>query len=81
MTVPTSPIPPNELAQLLTATRQQVTATIAAAIMVSSERHYSIHQALEIMHDVHNAMYPAPNTGVYQKWVETRDERLAKVYG
>jgi hypothetical protein len=81
MAVPPSPIPPVELAQLLTANRQQVTATIASAIMISSSHQYSIQQALEIMHDIYYAVYPAPNSGAYIEWQKTKDARLSKVHG
>jgi hypothetical protein len=69
------------LDQLLRATRQQVVATMAAAIMTSSGRPYSIQEALDIMHDISHAMYPEPNTGSYVEWAKTSGNRLAKVYG
>jgi hypothetical protein len=81
MAIPPSPLPAAEVAQLLNATRQQVAATLASAIMVSSGRPYSIGQALEIMQDIQNAMYPMPQHGVYQEWAKTREARLAKIYG
>jgi hypothetical protein len=76
-----SPFAPNvDMQHLINANRQQVTSAIASAIMISSGRRYSIQQALEIMHDVHHAMYPVPNSGAYAEWSKTREARLNKVY-
>ena len=61
--------------------RQQVAATIASAIMASSGRPYSIQQAIEILRDVHYALYPAPNAEPYNEWAKTREARLSKVHG
>jgi hypothetical protein len=66
------------------ATQRQATAsggTIASAIMISSWRRYSIQQALEIVRDIHFAMYPAPNVEPYNEWAKTREARLSKIYG
>ncbi len=76
----TPPNVPPAVAQL-SATRQQVAATIASAIMASSGRPYSIQQALEIVRDVHYALYPAPNAEPYNEWAKTREARLSKVHG
>ncbi len=69
-------------AQLMAATRQQVAATLASAIITASDRAYSIEQALEIMHDIYHAIYPKPSAGAYNKaWAKTKDEKLKKVHG
>ena len=80
MTTQGSPIPPQILAQLTEATKQQNAATLAAAIITASGRPYSIEEALAIANDIYFAMYPAPNAGIYIEWVKTRDARLKKVH-
>jgi hypothetical protein len=81
MAIPPSRVSALDFAQLLNANRQQVTTTLASAIMIVSDRPYSIQQALELVHDIHYAMYPAPNTGTYIEWAKTKDARLSKVHG
>ncbi len=66
---------------LIMANRQQVTSTLASAIMISSGRRYSIQQALELINDIHYAIYPRPRSSDYAEWAKTKDERLNKVYG
>jgi hypothetical protein len=75
-----SPIPPQVFAQLTEATKLQAGVTLAAAIITASGRPCSIEEALAIANDVFFAMYPAPNLGIYQEWVKTKDARLKKVH-
>jgi hypothetical protein len=55
--------------------------TLAAAIIAAAGRPFSIQQALEIVEDIHHAMFPAPNATIYAEWAKTRNARLAKVHG
>ena len=59
--------------------RQQVSATLAAAIVGNMKRPVSIDLVLSIYHEVYFAMNPS-TTGHYQEWVKTREEKLAKVW-
>jgi hypothetical protein len=65
---------------LIDATRQQAIATMARAIIIASGRPHSIEQALEIMHDMRFATYPARQLAVYKEWEKTKDARLKKVH-
>jgi len=68
------------LAQLTEAAKWQSVATLASAIVTASGRAHSIEQVLEIAHDIHFAMFPAPNLGAYKEWAKTKDARLKKVH-
>jgi len=67
------------LAQLAEARKGQTVATLASALITTSSRPYSIEQALEIVQDVHFALYPGRNVGVYKEWEATKDDRMKKV--
>jgi hypothetical protein len=81
MAVTESPIPSVLLDQIARALRRQTTATITGAVVAASGKSHSIEQVLEIMRDVHYALYPDPNAGPYIEWAKTKDARLKKVHG
>ena len=60
--------------------RQNVVATLTAAIVSARSKPISIAEVLEINRHVHFAMYPEHGLGAYQQWHQRRDEHLAKVY-
>jgi hypothetical protein len=68
------------LVQLREAREWQRVATLASAIITKSGRPYSIEQALEIVQDLHSALYPGRNFGPYKEWEKTKDARLKKVH-
>jgi hypothetical protein len=70
-------------AQAAEATRQQTASTLAAAIIGRSERPWSIAQTMELKRDIYYAMFGGlvANTGHYQEWKKTSEERLNKVHG
>jgi hypothetical protein len=67
-------------AQLREARKWQSVATLASAIITKSGRPYSIEQALEIVQDIHLALYPGRNFGAYKEWEKTKDARLKKIH-
>ncbi|MBV9977850.1 MAG: hypothetical protein JO105_20875 [Hyphomicrobiales bacterium] len=82
-----SGIPPHAIADinrslsaLAEATKQQMVATLTAAIIIASGKPRSIAEVLEIAHDIQFATHPAPNVGAYQEWAKTKDARLRKVH-
>jgi hypothetical protein len=86
--IPESPIPPAALMQLQQdmlhireALKAQAAATLAASIVTASGRPHSIQQALDIARDIQMAMYPSPQSGFYQEWAKTKEEKLNKVHG
>lgn len=82
MSVPETPLlPAAAMADLIRATRQNTMATIAAGIMAAAGRPFSIQEALTIVGDIENAMFPQPTSGRYAEWSKTREARLSKVYG
>lgn len=82
MSIQETPLLPSAaMAELIRATRQNTTATIAAGIMAAAGRPFSIQEALTILGDIEGAMYPEPNSGRYAEWAKTREARLTKVYG
>jgi hypothetical protein len=81
MAIPESPVPSIAMAQLTEATKAQVAATLAAAVVASSGKPHSIQQVLDITRDIQFAMYPARGNGVYMEWEKTKDARLSKVHG
>lgn len=76
-----SPIPSIPLAQLGETARNQVAATLAAALITASGRPYSIAEAIALKNDVYYALYPNPGSGAYQAWEKTKEERLKKIHG
>jgi len=79
---------PYILGQLLTKMDQQtevmkdqVAATLASAIIASSEKKYTLTQVMEIMRDVQFARHPSPGHAAYDEWAQTKEARLNKVYG
>jgi hypothetical protein len=62
--------------QLLSATRQQTVAILAAAIVTAANRPHSIQEVLDLQRDIHFAMFPSSGSGAYQEWAKTKDERL-----
>jgi len=68
------------LEKLISATRESAVATLAAAIVTARGKPISINEVLAISHDLHMVMFPRTNTGMYQEWVKTKIERLAKVH-
>jgi hypothetical protein len=72
---------PAAVTQLTEAMKSNTAATLAAAIITASGRPFSIQQALDIMRDIYFARSPSPNSGAYQEWAKTKDERLNRVYG
>jgi hypothetical protein len=63
------------------ATRAQTAATLAAGIIAASGRPWSIEQALTLRRDICFAMHARPNSGVYQEWAKTKNERLSTIHG
>lgn len=59
--------------------RQQVVATLAAALITASGRPHSIAETLDLFRDVQFGLYPDPRTGGYNVWAEEKDERLRRV--
>jgi hypothetical protein len=88
MAIPESPIPPaaflqfqQDMLHIRETMKANMAATLASAIIVASGRPHSIQQALDIANDIQMAMYPTPNSGYYQEWSKTKDDRLKKVHG
>jgi hypothetical protein len=88
MAIPESPIPPaalmhlqQDMLHLRETLKSQAAATLASAIIAASGRPHSIEQALAVAYDIQMAMYPTPQSGYYQEWAKTKDERLKKVHG
>jgi hypothetical protein len=69
------------LGQLTEATRWQSASILASAIIAASGRQYSAQQAVDIARDVHFALFPVPNSAVYNEWAKTKHDRLNKVHG
>ena len=59
----------------------QTASTLASAIIIASGRPHSIQQALDIVHDIHFALFPVNNLGTYKEWEKTKHERLNRVHG
>jgi hypothetical protein len=81
MPIPESGIPsPIQLASMMTkltdATKMQAVAILAAAIVGAAGRTYSVEQALEIVHDIQNAMDPDHSHGTHEGREKTKNERL-----
>jgi hypothetical protein len=81
MPAPESGIPsPIQLASMMTkltdATKMQAVAILAAAIVGAAGRTYSVEQALEIVHDIQNAMDPDRSHGTHEGREKTKNERL-----
>jgi hypothetical protein len=81
MPVPESGIPsPVQLASMMTkltdATKMQAVAILAAAIVGAAGRTYSLEQALEIVHDIQNAMDPDHGHSTHEGREKPKNERL-----
>jgi hypothetical protein len=68
------------LAQLTEATKWQAVNTLASAIIIASGRPHSIQQALDIVRDIHFAMFPVHNPGAYKDWEKTKHGRLNNLH-
>jgi len=65
---------------LLEAVRGNMTATLAAALIITSGRTHSVQEALDLQRDFQNALYPASNHGHYKEWAKTSAERITRVH-
>ena len=70
----------SSVAQVAETGKQQVVATLAAAIITASGKPWSTEQALELARDIHFTMYPVPHYGAYKEWLKTKDDRLKVVH-
>jgi len=77
------PVTPGQafLGQLTEATRWQSATILASAIITASGRPHSVQQALDIVQDIHFALFPVRNLAAYNEWAKTKHERLNKVHG
>lgn len=74
------PMSPTGETQLVSAIRSAVAASLAGSIIAASGRPHSIKEALEVVNNVHHAMYPNAGSGRYQAWAEKKDEILNAVH-
>lgn len=66
---------------LVEAMKIQAAVTLAAALITSSGKPHSIAQAIALKNDIYWALYPTPNSGAYQAWAQSKEERLNKIHG
>jgi len=60
---------------LLVAARQQVAATLAAAMIGQAGRTHSAAEAMQVFQNVYWCLYPEPDSAHYKAWKsEKRDE-------
>jgi hypothetical protein len=67
--------------KLTDATKWQSATTLASSIIITSGRPHSIQQAVEIVRDIHFAMFPVPNDPSYKEWEKAKGAILNKVHG
>lgn len=58
---------------------QTAAASLAGGIIAASGRAYSLEQAMEILRDVHFALFPEPGHGSYDVWAKDPN-RFKKTY-
>jgi hypothetical protein len=87
MAVPESSTPPQliagvstEIAKLVNATRLNVAASLAAALLARTNGPMTPQQVLELHVDFYYALFPDAGSGTFQAWQKTRTERMAKEY-
>ncbi|MFI4933460.1 MAG: hypothetical protein ACHP7N_02470 [Caulobacterales bacterium] len=64
---------------LIAAAKRAAAASLAGGIIAASGRQHSLKEALEVLSDVQNAMFPEHGSGHYQAWAANED-RFHKVY-
>ncbi|WP_156318625.1 hypothetical protein [Rhizobium sp. AAP43] len=47
---------------------QQISSTLAAALITVSGRPHSVNEAIQLMKDVQFSLAPNPSSGAYAKW-------------
>jgi len=56
------------VASLVSAAQQNAAATLAAAVIASGNRSYSVKDALVVLRDVQNSLFPMPGNGAWEAW-------------
>ena len=74
-----SPGAPQREALLISATQRAAAASLAGGIIAASGRPHTLKEALEVLSDVHNALFPVPGNGHYERW-KSDEGRLDKRY-
>jgi len=64
--------PPPDL-KPLNAARDAAAASLAAGIIGTSGRSFSLAEAFEVFTDVRNTLYPMPGHGRYEAWKSAHD--------
>jgi hypothetical protein len=73
------PHSPQRETLLINATQRAAAASLAGGIIAASGRPHSLKEALEVLSDVHNAMFSAPGNGHYERW-KADEGRFDKIY-
>jgi hypothetical protein len=61
-----------QMQRLINASQKAAAATIVAALITASGRPHSVDLALELLRDVEFSLYPQPNLGAYQTWLQNK---------
>jgi hypothetical protein len=73
-----SPAGGAELGKLVEAMRMAAAASLANAVILSARRPHSIENAVQVLEDVRNSLWPDSSSGRYQTWKKHFD--AAKVH-
>jgi len=69
---------PTELGKLNVATRNAAAASLAGGIIAASGRPHSIDEAMVVLENVMNTMFPHPKAPKYIKWAADSSKRTTK---